>query len=216
MECDTPSFLNLIQNGLSNPDHPDYGGWGGRYEFYLPQLPSSNTGPFKRENWPEDQPETRAIWTNASDSVWSAADNKAYISNQATIWRWREAFQNDFAARISWCTQSYKQANHPPVPKLAHADSFTVRSGELFHLNADGTYDPDGDSMSYLWFQYKEAGTYPGVVSFKPYAANLYNLPVTAPQVDKPQTIHFILQVTDKGTPALTRYKRVIVTVVPK
>ena len=216
MEGDTPSFLNLIQNGLSNPDHPDYGGWGGRYEFYLPQLPSSNTGPFKRENWPEDEPETRAIWTNASDSVWSAADNKAYISNQATIWRWREAFQNDFAARISWCTQSYKQANHPPVPKLAHADSFTVRSGELFHLNADGTYDPDGDSMSYLWFQYKEAGTYPGVVSFKPYAANLYNLPVTAPQVDKPQTIHFILQVTDKGTPALTRYKRVIVTVVPK
>ncbi|HWJ26593.1 MAG TPA: hypothetical protein VNS32_08615, partial [Flavisolibacter sp.] len=75
---------------------------------------------------------------------------------------------------------------------------------------------PDCDSMSYLWFQYKEAGTYPGVVSFKPYAANLYNLPVTAPQVDKPQTIHFILQVTDKGTPALTRYKRVIVTVVPK
>ncbi|MGZ3766822.1 MAG: hypothetical protein ACXVA2_19320 [Mucilaginibacter sp.] len=28
--------------------------------------------------------------------------------------------------------------------------------------------------------------------------------------------MHFILKVTDKGTPALTRYKRVIVTVVPE
>ena len=38
---------------------------------------------------------------------------------------------------------------------------------------------------------------------------------VRAPQVDSPQTTHFILKVTDKGTPSLTRYKRVIVTIVP-
>ena len=36
---------------------------------------------------------------------------------------------------------------------------------------------------------------------------------VVAPKVSKPETLHFILAVTDKGTPALTRYKRVIVTV---
>lgn len=112
--------------------------------------------------------------------------------------------------------QPYDHANHPPVPKLSHRDAFSVKSGELFHLNADGTTDPDGDSMSYLWFQYREAGSYPGAVSFRPYSPNLYDLPVTAPTVDKPETIHFILQVTDKGTPALTRYKRVIVTVLPK
>lgn len=133
-----------------------------------------------------------------------------------TIWRWRTDFQNDFAARMDWCTKPYGSANHPPKPVLAHADKLTVKSGELFHLNAAGTIDPDGDSMSYLWFQYLEAGTYPGQVSFRPYASNLYDLPVTAPTVDKPQTIHFILRVTDKGTPALSRYKRVIVTVVPK
>jgi hypothetical protein len=216
MEGDTPSFLNLINNGLSNPEHPDFGGWGGRYKLYQPEFHDSNTGLFKRDNWPKDEPETRAIWTNADDSVFSSIDNKSYSNNQATIWRWREAFQNDFAARINWCVKPYNEANHPPVPKLAHPDSFTVKSGELFHLNANGTYDPDGDSISYLWFQYKEAGTYPGTVSFKPYASNLYDLPVTAPQVDKPETIHFILQVKDKGTPSLVRYKRVVVTVVPK
>ena len=36
MEGDTPSFLNLIGNGLSDPEHPDWGGWGGRYELYTP------------------------------------------------------------------------------------------------------------------------------------------------------------------------------------
>ncbi|HEX6889992.1 MAG TPA: nucleoside hydrolase-like domain-containing protein [Chryseolinea sp.] len=214
MEGDTPSFLNLIDNGLSNPEYPNQGGWGGRYELYLPEFRDSNSGRFVRENWPKDEPETRPIWTNAIDSV--RLNNESYGTNQATIWRWREAFQNDFAARMLWCTKPFQEANHAPVPRLAHPATFTVKSGEQFHLNADGTTDPDGDSMSYLWFQYKEAGTYPGTVSFRPYAANLYDLPVTAPNVKKPETIHFILQVKDKGTPALTRYKRIIVTVLPK
>jgi hypothetical protein len=36
-----------------------------------------------------------------------------------------------------------------------------------------------------------------------------------APKVEKPETIHVIVKVTDKGTPPLSRYKRVIVTVTP-
>jgi len=216
MEGDTPSFLNLISNGLNDPEHPNYGGWGGRYEFYLPEFEDSNTGMFKRENWPKDEPETRAIWTNANDSIVSQIDKKSYAGNRETIWRWRTDFQNDFAARMLWTTKSYKECNHPPVPVLAHSDHLTVKSGEQFHLSAAGTTDPDGDSISYLWFQYQEAGSYKGKVSFAPYSPNLYNLPVTAPIVTSPQTIHFILKVTDKGTPPLTRYKRVIVNVVPK
>ena len=31
MEGDSPSFLQLIPNGLNDPEHPNYGGWGGRY-----------------------------------------------------------------------------------------------------------------------------------------------------------------------------------------
>ncbi len=216
MEGDTPSFLNLINNGLSNPEQPNFGGWGGRYELYLPEFRDSNAGPFRREGWPKDEPETRPIWTNANDSIVSTVDKVSYVNNQATIWRWREVIQNDFAARMLWCTKPFSEANHAPVAKLAHTETFTVKSGELFHLNADGSTDPDGDSMSYLWIQYREAGTYNGNVSFRPYASNLYDLPVTAPTVSKPETIHFILQVKDKGTPALVSYKRVIVTVLPK
>jgi hypothetical protein len=215
MEGDSPSFLGLISNGLNEPEHPDYGGWGGRYEFYTPGL-AKGPDQFARPNWPETLPEKRPLWANAEDSVYVAADKKGYKTIQATIWRWREEYQNDFAARMAWTTKSYKQCNHPPVPMLAHPDHFTVKSGQLFHLSAKGTYDPDGDSMSYRWLQYPEAGTYKGLVSFAPYSSNLYDLPVTAPVVTSPQTIHFILKVSDKGSPALTRYKRVIVTVVPE
>jgi Cellulose-binding Sde182, nucleoside hydrolase-like domain/Cellulose-binding protein Sde0182, C-terminal domain len=215
MEGDTPSFLNLIDNGLSDPEHPNYGGWGGRYEYYLPEFEDSNTGRFKRDIWPQDQPETRPIWTNANDSIESPIDHKPYQGNLETIWRWRTEFQNDFAARMLWATKNYDECNHPPVPVVAGGEQITVRSGEQFHLSAEGTTDPDGDSMSYLWFQYPEAGTYPGIVNFRPYAANLYDLPVTAPKVETRLTIHFILKVTDKGTPPLTRYKRVIVNVLP-
>ena len=215
MEGDTPSFLSLISNGLNDPEHPNYGGWGGRYEFYLPKFEDSNQGMFRRENWPKDEPETRAIWTNASDSIVSPIDKKSYVGNRETIWRWRTDFQNDFAGRMLWTTKNYSECNHPPVPRLAHSDHLTVKSGQQFHLSAAGTTDPDGDSMSYLWFQYPEAGTFKGNLSFRPYSPNLYDVPVTAPVVDSVQTIHFILRVTDKGTPALTRYKRVIVTVTP-
>jgi hypothetical protein len=216
MEGDTPAFLNLIENGLSNSEHPNHGGWGGRYEYYLPEFRDSNTGRFRRNNWPADEPETRKIWTNANDSVISTVDKKTYYGNLETVWRWREDFQNDFAARMCWQTKEYDQCNHPPVPQLGHEDHLTVKSGQQFYLSAKGTSDPDGDSMSYLWFQYKEAGTYPYRVSLAPYAPTLYRIPVTAPVVKASQTIHFILKVTDKGMPALSRYKRVIVTVVPE
>ena len=215
MEGDSPAFLNLIKNGLNDPEHPNVGGWGGRYELYLPPFVDSNTGRFKRENWPKDEPETRPIWTNANDSVVSAIDKKSYVGNRETIWRWRQEFQHDFAARMLWTTKEFSECNHPPIAMLAHADQLTVRSGETFHLSAKGSSDPDDDSLSFLWFQYREAGTYPGIVSFRPYAANLYELPVTAPVVKDKHTVHFILKVTDKGEPALSSYKRVIVTVLP-
>ena len=45
---------------------------------------------------------------------------------------------------------------------------------------------------------------------------NFPGFTATAPMVDKKETLHIILKITDKGTPSLTRYKRMIVTVVTK
>jgi len=226
MEGDTPSYLSLIPNGLNDPEHPNYGGWGGRYELYtmmtLPgTLPAKYRGPEYLGNnpappIPPSEKETRPIWTNAEDTIVSPLDNKAYKSIHATVWRWREDFQNDFAGRMCWATKNYKECNHPPVVLLKTPDKLTVHSGDRFYLDASASTDPDGDSLSFLWFQYPQAGTYAGTINFKPFSTNLRNLPVMAPIVDKPETLHFIVKVTDKGTPPLTRYRRVIVEVLPK
>jgi len=125
VEGDTPAYLSLIPNGLNNPEHPNVGGWGGRYELYTPDVdPSGAPG------IPEDTPkESRDIWTNAVDSLQPyrysefgrpvQRDSITYTGNHVSLWRWREDFQNDFAARMDWTIMDYGEANHPPVAKLA-------------------------------------------------------------------------------------------------
>ena len=224
MEGDTPSFLFLIPNGLNNPEHPEWGGWGGRYELYRPENSSLNTKGFT--GGVPVEPEPRAIWTNTADRYSPLVFNEygrairrdtvTFNSNKATLFRWRDEFQNDFAARMDWCLSPYDEANHPPVPALGHPDRITVKSGDDFILDASGTTDPDSDNLSYLWFQYPEAGSYKKLIQID-LAENLYRIPrIKAPVVDKPETAHFILKVTDKGNPPLTRYKRVIVNIIPK
>lgn len=220
MEGDTPAYLGLIPNGLNAPEKPNWGGWGGRYELSIPDVSKMKEGssPVKLE------PVTRPIWTDTSDtfSPYRSSEykraveksEKSYSGNHVTLWRWRDDFQNDFAARMDWCVKSYDEANHPPVPHLNHPEAITVKSGQGFTLDAYGSSDPDGDRISYLWFHYPEAGTYGELITTGG-AENVDRFNATAPEVDEEATAHFILRVTDKGTPALSRYMRVIVTITP-
>jgi hypothetical protein len=115
---------------------------------------------------------------------------------------------------MDWCTKSYQEANHPPLAALGHPEQITVKSGEGFGLDAIGTTDPDGDNLSYLWFHYPEAGSYKALIEIDS-AENARGIYVRAPEVEKNETAHFILKVTDKGKPQLSRYKRVIVHKIP-
>lgn len=219
MEGDTPSFLNLIPNGLSDPEHPEWGGWGGRYELYQPDLAKLQKG----NSGVPYEAETRPIWTNAADSYTPyipseygravRKDTIAFTSDKASLWRWRDDFQNDFAARMDWCVKSYAEANHPPIVVLSHPEQFIVKSGAGFSLDAFNSTDPDGDNLSFLWFHYPEASSTKNLLSMG--AENVHGIYITAPKIEKNETLHFILKVSDKGTPALTRYKRVMVTVSP-
>lgn len=220
MEGDTPAFLSLIPNGLNEPEHPQWGSWGGRYELYTPDFSKTQKG----NSIVEIAPETRAIWTNAIDSYTPylprdygrtiRKDTTTYTGYKETLWRWRDDFQNDFAARMDWCLQSYEEANHSPIPVLSHPEKLTVKSGDEFLLDAFNSRDPDGDHLSFLWFHYPEASSYSK--SVKMGAENVHRVSVTAPEVSSPERVHFIVKVSDKGTPSLSRYKRVIVVVEPK
>lgn len=221
MEGDTPAFLSLIPNGLNNAENPDWGGWGGRYEYYLPDFSKVKEG----HSIVTIKPETRSIWTNATDTYFPYRPNKygrsikqaskAYTGYKPTIWRWRTEFQNDFAARMDWCTMSFKEANHAPLPMLSHPDKLTVKAGETFTLDAFESSDPDGDSLSFHWFNYQEAGTYTKNIEANG-PNNVHITHFTAPKVEKEETVHFILKLTDKGEPPLSSYKRVLVTILPE
>ena len=166
VESDTPAFLSLIPNGLNYAEHPEWGGWGGRYELYKPDFSKTTGG----SSIVDIAPETRTIWTNAIDTYMPYSprkygrfirkDTSTFSGFKTTLWRWRDDFQNDFAARMDWCTKSYESANHPPVPVLMHPDRVTVTAGESIRLDTYDSFDPDGDNLSFLWFPYLEAGTY--------------------------------------------------------
>jgi hypothetical protein len=154
-EGDTPAFLGLINNGLASFMSPTYGGWSGRYV------------------WRQFYGETRPTWTQGGDSfpgrdnskdTVTGSDGKRYTSDQATIWRWREAFQRDFAARMDWTIKDVRDANHNPevvVNGRAGKDPIAIDAvvGTPLVLDAAGTRDPDGHALDYTWFFYPEAGT---------------------------------------------------------
>lgn len=205
MEGDTPSYLGLVRNGLGWSISPDYGGWGGRYALYQPYG------------------ETRKIWTNnqfSRDTV-TADNGKTECTDPATIWRWREHFQHDFAARMDWCVaDEYKKANHNPVvvlngDKTKRVLEVSAKPGQTVTLSAAGSSDPDGNPVTMTWFVYPEAGSFDGKVGLS--HAHGENTSIVAPELGpktpKPTAIHVILQVQDDGSPSLFAYRRTIVRI---
>jgi hypothetical protein len=223
VEGDTPSYLALIPNGLSVPDHPEWGGWGGRYELYKPGDEDIGVGSVGPGNVPIES-ETRPIWTNAVDAFtpWVRTEfgrsigpvDTSYESNHVTLLRWRDDIQRDFAARMDWTVNDYENANHPPVVMLTIDSELTAKSGQGLWLDASKSHDPDGDSLTYHWFNYPEAGTLDEPIDMG-WAVNQPGVYFTLPEVSSRQTAHFILAVSDKGEPSLTRYARVVVTISP-
>ena len=241
-EGDTPAFLGLIDNGLASAMSPSYGGWGGRYV------------------WRQFYGEPRAFWTQGGDSFPGrdnsrdtvvGLDGKTYTSDQATIWRWRTAFQHDFAARMDWTLKEVRDANHNPEvvvngkPGKAPVPVDAV-VGVPLTLDAAGTRDPDGQALTYRWFFYPEAGT--GIPGQPVFAGGLVpiggggsagdgGIPsgpeggpreppprVTIDRADTPRptvmpriagTAHIVLVVEDNGSPTLTSYRRIILTIKP-
>lgn len=206
MEGDSPTFLYLIDNGLNSPEHPNWGSWGGRYEFYQPRM----------ERWFLEA-ETRPLWTDAQDEV-LGVDGAWHTSNKATIWRWREAFQHDFLARMDWTIKNVADANHPPVVILSCPKEITAKVGDRIELTAEGSFDPDGDSLRFHWFYYPEPGTFTISTArsgnpIKVEHSDGAKASFVVPKTERYGTMHFLVEVSDSGSPSLTRYERVIVTV---
>lgn len=217
MEGDTPSYLGLIDNGLNAYRRPDWGGWGGRYIYRQPYG------------------ETHPIWTQGGDEfarvtsqdTVKGMDGAQHVSDQATIWRWREAFQNDFAARMAWTISDFAHASHNPIVDVNRKPGsavieMDVNVGQSVVLDATGSSDPDGRTLHFHWFHYGEAGSAGGNLAALTLAGS--ETPRVKVNVDaacRPAWLplipcngtgiaHIILAVTGEGSPKLTSYRRVI------
>jgi hypothetical protein len=123
---------------------------------------------------------------------------------------------------------------------VAEGTDVTAAPGETITLTARAT-DPDGDELSFRWWRYFEADSVndcwrpealedvamaglvldrvaavPAGIDTPPAqkAATDQQLTLTIPRDARPgETLHLICQVTDGGSPQLTSYARVIVTV---
>ncbi|MBR0281024.1 MAG: hypothetical protein IJQ81_05440, partial [Oscillibacter sp.] len=78
--------------------------------------------------------------------------------------------------------------------------------------------DPDGDMVSYRWWQYAEADAYAGSRDGSVRIAHTDGDPakvtVTVPDdAASGDTIHVVLSVSDNGEHSLTAYQRAVITV---
>jgi len=212
-EGDSPSFLYLIPNGLNCPDHVDYGGWGGRFDAVRKLNVQSGTGHDGMDASLEHYRDY-ALYSDAKDSWSYGATN--YDNVYATVFRWREAFQADFAARMDWCVKSFTDANHQPIAVVNGDQSqspiyITGAPEAVVTLDASASSDPDKDELSYSWWVYEEPGSYRGnIVLEDPESA--------APRIKIPKdasgmTFHVILTLSDNASPKLTSYRRIVVSV---
>jgi hypothetical protein len=189
-EGDTMMFLYLVPTGMNDPEQPTWGSWAGRYG--------------RNENR-KDKP---YYWANQQDT-WQGTTHR-----ENTLSRWAADLQNDFRTRLDWCVADFQDANHPPEPRIKGSLRRTVAPGANVSLDAGDSTDPDGHELRYEWMFSPEAGSYLG-----PFPAlrssGTAQTSFIAPNVDMAHTIHLILAVTDRGSPPLTRYARVIVAVEP-
>ena len=187
VEGDTPSFLNVMPNGLNDPEHPEQVGWGGCHQFGISP---------DRETY---------AWTNWQKPLKD-------ISNEYEHKFYPDEF-NDFAARMQWAEEG--QGNRNPVV-VVNGDNglkpleIKAKAGKKISIDASKSSDPDGDGLSFnWWFQvFPDDGPLPGITD-----ASASKAVFTVPSDASGRTFHLVCEVHDDGTFNLASYRRIIITV---
>ncbi|MGV8827245.1 MAG: nucleoside hydrolase-like domain-containing protein [Breznakibacter sp.] len=186
VEGDTPSFLHVLPNGLNDPLIPTQVSWGGYSE------------------WGLTADDTTFAYTNHNGLAYKVChDYEAYFY---------PAVFNDFAARMDWAATG--QGNRNPCVTVNGVPGFGIlhlnaKAGEVVTLDASGSYDQEGDALSFKWWIQPEAGSLKQSIEIEHVDDN--RIRINLPKDSRGQNLHLICEVSDNGIPALTSYRRVVV-----
>uniref|UniRef100_UPI0040476063 nucleoside hydrolase-like domain-containing protein n=2 Tax=Algoriphagus sp. TaxID=1872435 RepID=UPI0040476063 len=186
VEGDTPAFLYLLPNGLSNPLIPSQVSWGG---YTLFQLTEDNV-----------------------TSSYSNFNSPAVEISGKYLEHFYPATFNNFAARMDWAKEGI--GNRNPYVVLNEKEGIEiieqeVKPGEEISWDASRSYDPEGDALTFVWWTIPEAGSYKGEVAIE--GKDLSKASLKVPADFSGKTLHIICEATDTGSPKLTSYRRIII-----
>lgn len=133
VEGDTPSFLYLLSSlrGLSDPNHPGTGGWGGRF------VPDS-----------------------ASTAHWSdAPEGSSAVTRWQRAYQTDFAARIDWCVNEPQ-TVNHPPVAVLNRDRTGATLSLNAAPGQTLLLSAEGSADPDRHALTYRWWPYREASSY--------------------------------------------------------
>jgi len=186
VEGDTPSYMYLMAPGLSDPDEPMHGSWGGYAQ------------------WMKTQDGSTYAYVNYNGTP-------AYDTCYKYVNYFYRANFNNFAARMDWAKDG--SGNRNPILVVNNDSTCSVLTvkplqGTSMIIDAAGSYDPDGNTLSFKWWFMPCAGTWKQPITIAD--ASSARTSVSVPSGSAGMNFHLVCEVTDNGSPALTSYRRII------
>ncbi len=184
VEGDTPSFLYVMPNGLNSPEDPTQAGWAGYHE--------------------------RGICPDSLTTAWNSWQEPIRSISVGYKQRFYPDELNDFMARMQWATEGRGNRNPQVIvngqkglsPIVIHA-----KAGKVVRLNASRSTDPDGDALSFKWWQQPEIGDAQLSID----GADTNKVSIHIPDDAQGKVFHVICEVHDNGPFHLVAYRRVII-----
>ena len=211
----TIPWMGLVNHGMTDPEHLDWGGWSGRFS----RVRHKNVYSRHQDVRPDEREREFSVFEADSESEdWTdPIHGDTFSGRYVPVWRFRRAMFNDFRGRMDWCVKRFQDANHNPIASVNGDKSDRILTwkaspGQTIRFDASASVDPDGDEMDFRWWNYAEAGTYSGQIMFSGVSAEAVSL--TIPNDAAGTELHVILTAQDRNEIVrMYDYRRVVIRI---